>query len=115
MKLRIAGAVVMILCVLVYEPQSVLWWQRLVVPIMMAVATAAIVKNVLAVAIAGSLLALIHGNLAAEDWITALAYPTLALLGTMLVLALLIRRFQKRIQATHQARWANRLDNDEQL
>jgi hypothetical protein len=82
--------------------------QRLWLPLLMAAGAWALTRNLTAVAFGGTLLAAIHSNLQAAEWVDRLAYPLLALLGSLVLAVILIRRFRARIAATHDARWANR-------
>lgn len=106
--LRTAGVVVLVLCLLWYVPGADSTTQRLWLPLLMAAGAWALTRNLTAVALGGTLLAAIHSDLQAAEWIDRLAYPLLALLGALVLTAILVRRFRARIAATHDARWANR-------
>ncbi|MCB1684498.1 MAG: hypothetical protein R3E82_17800 [Pseudomonadales bacterium] len=106
--LRGTGVGVLILCLLWYVPGADSTAQRLWLPLLMAAGTWALTRNLAAVALGGTMLAAIHSDLQATQWIDRLAYPLLALLGALILAVILLRRFRARIAATHDARWANR-------
>lgn len=111
--LRGAGVGVLILCLLWYVPGADSTAQRLWLPLLMAAGAWALTRNLTAVAIGGTMLAAIHSDLQATEWIDRLAYPLLALLGALVLAVILLRRFRARIIATHDARWANRAGRQE--
>jgi len=116
---RLLGVAVVLLCVMAYEPSQGGITQRLVLPMVMGLSAIFIVQNVLSVALAGTLLAGIHSNWAifgislatkpnAAAWIDGFAYPVVALTCLVVAGAILVQRFRRHIQATHQARWEAR-------
>jgi hypothetical protein len=60
------------------------------------------------VALGAGLLAAIHSDPGSGDWVSALAYPALAVLGGLVVMAVLVQRFRRHIAATHDERWRHR-------
>lgn len=132
MKLRVIGGLLMMLCVLVFQPGAPTLTQQLLIPLGMAVGTALIVRNLLAVLITAALLGLIQTNWAefvpllkgtlfgisaggaasttADPlaWVAGLAYPLLAMASLLLALGILGARFRRHIAATRAVREARR-------
>lgn len=105
---RIGGLVLLGVLVVVYHPEQGGALNRVAVPILMAAAAWLLVQNALAVALGAGLLAALHSAPGSGDWVTALAYPALAAACALIVVAVLVRRFRRRIAATHDARWRHR-------
>lgn len=105
---RLAGLAVVLVCLALFEPGAPGLVHRLVYPLMMAAGAWALVQNGVAVALAGTVLAVIHTRLGATDWISGLAYPALAVAGGLILLGSAVRRFRRRIIETHDARWSDR-------
>jgi hypothetical protein len=105
---RIAGLVLLGGLVVAYQPELGDVTNRLMIPLAMAFATWLLVQNVAAVALGGGLLAAIHGDLGSPDWITRIAYPALAAVAGVVLTAVFIQRFRRRIAATHEERWRKR-------
>ncbi len=105
---RVTGLIVLLACLALYQPGVAGLANQLIYPLLMAAGAWALVQNITAVALAGTLLAILHARPGAEDWIPALAYPALAVLGATVLAVVMIRRFRRRIAETHEARWSER-------
>ncbi|MEZ5560676.1 MAG: hypothetical protein R3E86_19285 [Pseudomonadales bacterium] len=105
---RAAGVALMAVCVILYDTDAVDVWNRLVLPVAMAVAAWLMVQNLVAVAFGALLLAGIHSETGSADWIPGRAYPVLAVVAGVILTVELARRFRRRIAETHAARWAGR-------
>jgi hypothetical protein len=111
---RVAGLVLLGVLVVVYQTDQGDLVNRLLIPLAMAFAAWLLVQNITAIALGGTLLAGIHGDLGSRDWIHSLAYPALAAIGTVVLAIIFSRRFRDRIAATHEARWRDRRRDAEQ-
>jgi len=109
---RIAGALLLGILVVLYEPEQGNVIDRLIIPAAMTLAAFLLVHNALAVALGAGLLAGIHSEPGSGDWVSALAYPLLAALCAGVVLAVLVQRFRRHIAATHAERWRRRRGDD---
>lgn len=107
MKLRLAGGALMLLCVLLFAPGAQTDLQRLWLPLLMGVGAMLILRNVVAIAATGALIACLRLDFGG-DWISAWAYPAIAIGCAAVCGYLLGRRFQQRIQATRADRAAQR-------
>ena len=107
---RIAGLALLGVLVVLYQSDQV--YNRLVIPVAMALSVWLLVQKVLAVALGAGLLAAIHSD-PQGDWIVALAYPLLALVCGAVVLYVFVQRFRRRIAETHEARWRHRQRDDD--
>ena len=105
---RVAGLVLLGVLVVAYQPESGGPVQRLLIPVGMALATWLMVQTVMAVALGAGLLAAIHSDPGAGDWIAGSAYPLLACLCGIILGVVLVQRFRRHIAATHDARWQAR-------
>lgn len=105
---RVAGLVLLGGLVVAYHPEQGGVLNRLLIPVAMAVATWMLVQNLAAVALGAGLLATIHSAPGSQDWIAAAAYPGLAALCGLILAAVLLQRFRRRIAATHDTRWRDR-------
>lgn len=85
------------------EPLHDLW-----LPLVMAIGAMLALQNILAVALGTTALAGIHTNVHSTDWVPAQAYPLLALLGSVTIAVILVRRFRERIVTTRAEREARR-------
>jgi len=85
------------------EPLHDLW-----LPLVMAIGAMLALQNILAVALGTTALAGIHTNFHSADWVPAQAYPLLALLGSVTIAVILVRRFRERIITTRADREARR-------
>ena len=110
---RIAGVVLLAVCVVAYEPTADTAWHRLLLPLGMALAAWLMVQNLAAVALGTFLLAAIHGDPGAGDAITGIGYPVVAAVAGLTLLGILVQRFRARIRATHDARWQRRRDGSQ--
>lgn len=109
---RIAGLVLLGVLVVAYQPDQGGAVQRVVIPASMALATWLMVQNVAAVAIGAGALALIHSAPGSADWIAARAYPAMGAVCGVVLLAVFVQRFRRRIAETHDARWRHRRGKD---
>jgi hypothetical protein len=105
---RVAGLILLGLLVVAYQPELGGALQRVVMPVAMAVAAWLMVQNVTAVALGAGALAAIHSAPRSEDWIVAIAYPALAAACGVILIAVFVQRFRRRIATTHEARWRHR-------
>lgn len=108
LAIRLCGTVILIAALLVYDNGSQALWQTLGIPIIMAFAALALVQNVAAVTFGALVLAVIHSELNASHWVPSLAYPFVAVIAALILLAILVNRFRQRIIDTREARWASR-------
>jgi multidrug transporter EmrE-like cation transporter len=106
--LRLSGLLVLIICLSAYDPEHGSVLHRLLIPLTMALASWALVQNVAAVALGSMVLAFIHTDLAASDWIARIGYPILTGLSALILAVVAWRRFKQRIRETHEARWSDR-------
>lgn len=122
---RLLGVAVVLLCVVFYEPAQGGLFQRLLLPIIMGISAVFIVQNLLAVVLAGSLLAGIHSNwsmfsitlanqVGTEQWIDGFAYPVVTIICVITAAAILVKRFRAHIRATHDARWQARANQQDE-
>ena len=103
MKYRVLGGALMLVCVLLFAPGAHSDLQRLWLPLLMGLGAMLILQNVVAIVATGALLGFLRLDFSG-DWISALAYPTIALLCAAVCGFLLGRRFQARIRTTRAAR-----------
>ncbi len=89
---------------LIFDSHSDTPLHDLWLPLVMAIGAILALQNVLAVALGTAALAGIHTNFQSADWVTAQAYPLLALLGTLTIVVILVQRFRKRILTTRSER-----------
>lgn len=105
---RITGVVVLSGCLLAYDPAGTDLLQRGVIPALMALAAWGLVQNLSAVALGVAVLSGIHSDFTASHWLDRLAYPAISLAAGVTLGVIVWRRFQHRIQATHEQRWRDR-------
>lgn len=105
---RLAGVALLAVLVVLYQPTQHDVAQRVLIPTGMALGAWMLVQNLAAVALGGGLLAAIHSAPGSDDWVRAVAYPGLAGLSAVILLAIFVQRFRRRIAATHAARWQQR-------
>lgn len=105
---RITGLLLLGVLVVLYQPEQQDVTNRLLIPLAMTLAAWLLVCNAMAVALGAGLLAAIHSAPGSGDWVSALAYPALAALGALVVMAVLVQRFRRHIAATHDERWRQR-------
>ena len=106
--LRVLGTVVLAVSLIVFETGSQQLWQSLLLPLVMAAAALALVQNLTAIAFGTLVLAIIHSDLSAIDWVPRVAYPAIAIAAAVALITIAIARFRRTIIATREARWANR-------
>lgn len=105
---RVAGVVLLLAALGLWQPDSAGAIARLGVPLIMALAAGLIVQNVAAVALGAAVLAGIHSAPGADDPVTGIGYPLIACFAALIVIIIFTQRFRARIRATHEARWQNR-------
>ena len=105
---RISGVVVLSGCLLAYDPAGTDLLQRGIIPALMALAAWGLVQNLAAVALGVAVLGAIHSDFSAPHCLDRLVYPATSLAAGVTVAVIVWRRFQRRIQATHEPRWRNR-------
>lgn len=110
LRWRLLGVLLLGVAVVVYQPSAGDPLNRLLIPVIMAMAAWLMVQNLAAVALGACLLAAIHSNPSSADWIDARAYPGLAALAAAILIMIFARRFRRRIEETREARWAPRRD-----
>ncbi len=108
LRWRLVGVLLLGVAVIAYEPSAGDPVNRLLIPVIMAIAAWLMVRNLAAVALGACLLATIHSNPSSTDWIDARAYPGLAALAAVILITIFARRFNRRIKETREARWAHR-------
>lgn len=106
--LRGAGLVFILIGFMTFDENATTTVHTLWLPLLMATGAALSLQNILAVALAITALAGIHADPGATDWVTARAYPVLALIGSIVIVTILIKRFRRTIHATRAARRAER-------
>ena len=111
---RVAGLVLLGALVVAYHPEQGGVLNRLLIPAGMALATWLLVQNVAAVALGAGVLAAFHSAPGSGDWVRAVAYPVLAALCGVVLMVVLVRRFRRRIAATHEARWRQRQERQQE-
>ncbi|MEM1229452.1 MAG: hypothetical protein AAGI15_02865 [Pseudomonadota bacterium] len=102
----------MLASVLLYEPGAVTVLQRLLLPLLFGVGAALVLRNVLAVAATGAVLAALHADLAG-DWISAAAYPLIGTACAAVAAVILGRRYRNYVRATRADRAAARAARQE--
>lgn len=107
---RLLGLVFVLGCLAVYDPNAMGVIQQLAIPLLMALGAWALVQNLAAVALAVTVLGIIHLDLSASNWIDRLAWPVLTLAAALTLLMIGLKRFRRRIAETHESRWAERGD-----
>ena len=106
MSLRLMGGALLLLCVLLFQPGAETTLQRLWLPLLMGIGAALTLRNVLAVVATGALLGMIRMDLASTDWISARAYPAIAITCALASVWILARRFRVYMLATREQRRA---------
>ena len=108
---RITGVIVLAVAVVLYDATSIAAVHRLVLPLAMALAAWLMVQNAAAVLLGVALLTPLHAHPADPDWISARAYPVLAIVSGTALAVIVLQRFRLRIESTREARWRNRRSN----
>jgi hypothetical protein len=93
---------------LIFDSHSDTPLHDLWLPLVMGIGAILALQNILAVALGTTALAGIHTNFHSVDWVPAQAYPLLALLGSVTIAVILVRRFRERIITTRAEREARR-------
>ena len=106
--LRGVGLTLILGSSLIFDTASAAPLHSLWLPLVMVIGATLALQNVLAVALATTALTAIHANLSAGDWVVAVAYPLLALLGSLTISIILVQRFHLRVIATRAERAARR-------
>lgn len=99
---------VLAVSLVIFETGSQQLWQTLLLPLVIAAAAMALVQNLAAVAFGTLVLAVIHSDFSASDWVARLAYPIIAVAAAVALATIAIKRFRQTMIATREARWANR-------
>lgn len=107
---RLSGLLVVLACLTIYEPGTRGVAQQLIVPLVMAAGALALVQNLAAIALAMAVLGVIHLDLDANNWIDRVAWPVLTAAALLVLMMIGLKRFKRRINETHDARWADRRD-----
>lgn len=102
--LRGAGLILIMVGVLTFDEHASTALHTLWLPLLMAAGAALALQNILAVALAITALTGIHADPAAQDWVTARAYPLLAAAGTAATAIILTIRFRRNMIASRDAR-----------
>lgn len=113
---RLIGIGVALLAALWLEPGRFDALHGLVLPLAMAAGAYLASQNLLVVLLAVGGLALSASDTASTNWVVSVGYPLLTALSALGLLAILIKRWRKRIADTHGERWAHRqqqADNDQ--
>lgn len=105
---RLAGVAALFVAVLIYDPAAAGVWQRLGLPVLMALGAWLTAQSLLPVLLGALVLATIHGNPGAGDPFTGIIYPALAGLCGAALLGILYHRFRQRMERTRAARWQPR-------
>jgi len=105
---RVSGIVLAAVIVFALDTTDPSQLHRLWLPLALALAAYLMTRSLMAVAFATFALAATNSDMGAADWISARAYPGVALLGFLLCCGIATHRFRQRITATHDARWARR-------
>lgn len=106
--LRGVGLILILASSLIFDGHSDAPLHDLWLPLVMAIGAILALQNILAVALGTTALAGIHTDFQSADWISAQAYPLLALLGSVTIVVILVQRFRERIITTRSEREARR-------
>jgi len=106
--LRLLGAGVIVVALVAFDSSSNSLWQSLALPLLLAAGALAMVRNLAAVALGTAVLALIHSNPDAANWVPRIAYPVIAGAAGCVLLGIAGQRFRRRIRSTREQRWASR-------
>lgn len=112
MTLRLCGGLLVLGCVLLFDPGAPTLLQRLWLPLAFGAGAAMVLRNVLAIAVTGALLAALRSDLAG-DWVTAVAYPIIGLACAAVAAGILLQRYRRYSRATRAARAAARASRQE--
>ena len=81
---------------------------QLLLPCLLALAVWLVLRSILAIALAGMLLAGVHSEPNALNWITAIAYPLICLSCAAVVTGICVTRFRQKILRTRASRWQSK-------
>lgn len=109
---RLAGVAALFGAVLIYDPAAAGVWQRLGLPVLMALGAWLTAQSLLPVLLGALVLAAIHSNPGAGDALTGFVYPAVAGLCGAALVGMLCYRFRERIERTRAARWQARRNGD---
>jgi len=109
---RLAGLLALFGAMLIYDPEAISLWQRLGLPVLMALGAWLTAQSLMPVLLGVLVLAAIHSDLDAGDPLARLAYPALAALAGVAMAAMVAQRFRNRMRQTRSARWRSRQGPD---
>ncbi|MEM9623677.1 MAG: hypothetical protein AAF993_18670 [Pseudomonadota bacterium] len=102
---RIAGLSLLLGALLSFSPGQSGLLHQVILPLLIGLGAWLVLGSLLAVALAGSIVAAVHSNLDSSDWVLAYLYPTICALCTLVVAIICVRRFRTHINNTRHARW----------
>jgi len=105
---RILGAVIVAVAVVTLDSSVESALHQLWLPLLIALGAYLITESLLATTLATTLLTALHTEFASQYWWASIAYPSIAVLGTLVMGTLSWKRFRTRIQQTHEVRWQER-------
>ncbi len=105
---RSAGLALAAAVLFVLNPQQTDIVHGLVLPLLLALAALLLTRSLMAVLIAAFALSAIASDIDSGNWISARAYPLLALASLVGCLVVIWQRLQIRARETHDERWADR-------
>jgi hypothetical protein len=105
---RAVGLTVVVGFLLLWQPDSLDPWQRVVLPAVLAIGAWLVVNNVAAVALAVLALAAVHTDVHAADAVYSRLYPAVAVAAALTVVVIYGRRFADYMKKTQAARRARR-------
>ncbi|MGI9325940.1 MAG: hypothetical protein ACR2PZ_12020 [Pseudomonadales bacterium] len=108
MSIRFVGGALLLMCVLLFQPGAETATQRLWLPLLMGIGAALTLRNALAVLVTGALLGMIRMEIGSTDWISAQAYPAIAITCALAAVWILARRFRLYMIATRAQRRAQK-------
>lgn len=108
LAIRGLGVAIIGIALAVYRDTLPGIYTDLFLPIAFAVGTWLVVRNLAAVCLGSSLLALAHSDPSSTDWVVGIAYPVIALSCFATTIGIYGVRFRKHIGETHDARWRSR-------
>jgi hypothetical protein len=105
---RFAGVVLTLGTIFMIDLNQINPLHQLWLPLLLAAGAYLMTQSIMAVAIACGTLAFTHINSASPFWVESIAYPGITLVCVVIIATTLIQRFRRRIKATHDERWAQR-------
>lgn len=110
---RLAGVAGFCVIVIIFQPgASAGVVQQLVIPLAFGICAWLILDNVVAVALAAAALSAVASNINSDNWITARAYPLLALVCVTYLAIRFSKHFRAHMASTRQRRREQRLERD---